>query len=560
MSYKLFLVEDEIVTRDGIRTSVNWADAGFQWSGEASDGELALALIEAEQPDILITDIRMPFMDGLELSRIVRERFPRTRIVILSGHDEFRYAQEALQLGATEYLLKPVSAQDLLGALARVSAQLDREHQQEEQLSRLQSRLDDNLNVMRQRFLVDVVTGRLLPSVAVDEAQRVQIDLVARNYLAMIVRCQVTREMPHLARLEAYHSVRQRVADCLSAWPDLLFFIKDVEETGLIIKGDTPAIVQATAQRLAAQLTALLHTDDDLDGGLDDGVVIGVGAGRLAQRLGELPQSFLDAFDAAKMQTRQFARHELRITISPQQLLALDPTAAITFLRQGNLKEVDAFLETHLAAVHSDDVHLHALAEFLVTDLLVATAAFVQEFGGAPEDIMPVRDELTLLLAEGDSVPKLRALMRRLLTQALLYRDRHTDRTRHLVEQAKHYIQLNLTSDDISLHTVADSVGWSPSHFSAVFSREVGETFIEYLTRQRMLKARELLRMTPLSTAEVGRQVGYNNPRYFYAVFRKATGQTPTEFRQNRSGEMRNTLRDSQSRGNPAAGGKAVDR
>ena len=167
MSYKLFLVEDEIVTRDGIRTSVNWADAGFQWSGEASDGELALALIEAEQPDILITDIRMPFMDGLELSRIVRERFPRTRIVILSGHDEFRYAQEALQLGATEYLLKPVSTQDLLDALARVSAQLDREHQQEEQLSRLQSRLDDNLNVMRQRFLVDVVTGRLSPSVAV---------------------------------------------------------------------------------------------------------------------------------------------------------------------------------------------------------------------------------------------------------------------------------------------------------------------------------------------------------------------------------------------------------
>ncbi len=116
MLYKVFLVEDEIVTREGIRDSVDWAGAGLRWCGEAPDGELALAMIEAEAPDILITDIKMPFMDGLELSRIVRERLPQTRIVILSGHDEFRYAQEAIQLGVTDYLLKPVSAQELLDA------------------------------------------------------------------------------------------------------------------------------------------------------------------------------------------------------------------------------------------------------------------------------------------------------------------------------------------------------------------------------------------------------------------------------------------------------------
>ena len=110
MPYKAFFVEDEIVTREGIRDNVNWHSHGFEFCGEAPDGEMALPLLQATQPDVLITDIRMPFMDGLELCRIVREQMPWVKIIILSGHDEFEYAQEAIKLGVTEYLLKPVTA------------------------------------------------------------------------------------------------------------------------------------------------------------------------------------------------------------------------------------------------------------------------------------------------------------------------------------------------------------------------------------------------------------------------------------------------------------------
>ncbi len=109
MTYKVFLVEDEIVTREGIRDNVNWNAFGFEFCGDAPDGEIALPALQQVQPHLLITDIRMPFLDGLELSQIVRERLPATRIVILSGHDEFEYAQRAIKLGVSEYLLKPVS-------------------------------------------------------------------------------------------------------------------------------------------------------------------------------------------------------------------------------------------------------------------------------------------------------------------------------------------------------------------------------------------------------------------------------------------------------------------
>ena len=107
--YKVFLIEDEIVAREGIRDNVNWNAHGFQFSGDAPDGEIALSLLETTRPDLIITDIKMPFMDGLQLCKIVRERMPDTKIVILSGHDEFEYAHKAINLGVKEYILKPVT-------------------------------------------------------------------------------------------------------------------------------------------------------------------------------------------------------------------------------------------------------------------------------------------------------------------------------------------------------------------------------------------------------------------------------------------------------------------
>ena len=138
MSYKVFFVEDEIVTREGIRDKVDWQGNGFEFCGEAPDGEMALPLLQAIQPDVLITDIKMPFMDGLELSRIVHERIPATKIIILSGHDEFEYAQAAIKLGVTEYLLKPVTVQDLHRVLQQLATQLDQERHVQENLKKLQ--------------------------------------------------------------------------------------------------------------------------------------------------------------------------------------------------------------------------------------------------------------------------------------------------------------------------------------------------------------------------------------------------------------------------------------
>src|SRR5215212_792816 len=159
MTYKVFLVEDEIVTREGIRDTVDWAAAGYQFCGEAPDGEIALPLIYERRPETVITDIKMPFMDGLQLCRILRDTLPATKIIILSGHDEFKYAQEAIQIGVTEYLLKPIVPQDLLATLRKVAHQIDEERLTSAHLEALHAQMANHQSLLRERCLFNLVTG-----------------------------------------------------------------------------------------------------------------------------------------------------------------------------------------------------------------------------------------------------------------------------------------------------------------------------------------------------------------------------------------------------------------
>jgi two-component system response regulator YesN len=138
--YKVFLVEDEIVVREGIRNSIPWEKTSYTLTGEAPDGEVALSMILDSKPDILITDIKMPFVDGLTLSRIVKKNLPLIKIIILSGHDEFEYAREAISIGVEEYLLKPVSAQEMIKTLDKMAKQIDEEKERLLGLDGLRSR------------------------------------------------------------------------------------------------------------------------------------------------------------------------------------------------------------------------------------------------------------------------------------------------------------------------------------------------------------------------------------------------------------------------------------
>ena len=179
---KVFLVEDEIVMREGIKKNIQWEKEGFEFVGDASDGELAYPLIQKTKPDILITDIRMPFMDGLELSRLVKQELPDIKIMILSGYDEFEYAKEAIKIGITDYLVKPISGAKLLEAVKKVAQVIEEEKEQKEFLQTFEKEREENARLSRQKFFKKLVSGNHPVSALLKEGREIGMDLAADRY------------------------------------------------------------------------------------------------------------------------------------------------------------------------------------------------------------------------------------------------------------------------------------------------------------------------------------------------------------------------------------------
>ena len=176
---KTFLVEDEVVIREMIKKMIPWEQYGFELAGEASDGEMALPLILKSKPDLLITDIKMPFMDGLSLSRIVREEFPKTKILIISGYDDFEYARQAIEVGVDQYLLKPVTRMKLKNVLLELKDKIEQDQEQEDYRTQFQNEIQEYEQFSRRRFMEKILEGELSVKEIYDEAERQSIEILS---------------------------------------------------------------------------------------------------------------------------------------------------------------------------------------------------------------------------------------------------------------------------------------------------------------------------------------------------------------------------------------------
>ncbi len=519
MPYKVFFVEDEIVIREGIRDSVDWAGCGFEYCGDAPDGEIALPLLQALKPDVLITDIRMPFMDGLQLSQIMRDRLPATKIIILSGHDEFEYAQQAIKLGVFEYLLKPVSQQDLMGALHHVASALEQENQERQVLQQLREQVELNRAALRERLLLKLVTGAATSAEAIEKSDLLGLDLVSRCYLVVAIKLEPTGRPDQLDYLE-YQRIQQVIATTIESDPDVCLLTKDVDELVLIIKGASPANVQEESQLIVERArAAAMRTSCEII----------VGYGVPVQRISDINRSFIAA--TAEMQDVVDWRKGA-LGFEKYDLLRVSSSIVAEYLRLGTAEGVDAALTAFMRPLGEKAVRSPIVRSFVFADIVLTAARFVDELGGVAGEIVPELDDLPIGVAAIQSTEQLWQKARTVLLRVVNFRDSSVlNHYTEVIQQAQEHIHRQYMNPELSLASVAAQVNLSACHFSAVFSQQTGGTFKSYLTETRIKKASELLRTTALRAFEIGLQVGYNDPNYFSHVFRKHTGLTPLEFR-----------------------------
>ncbi len=522
--YKIFLVEDEIVTRESIRDRVDWQAAGFEFSGEAPDGEMALPLIQAIRPDVLITDIKMPFMNGLELCKIVHESMPEIKTIILSGHDEFNYAQEAVRLGVTEYLLKPVSSQDLVTVLQKVGRQIEREAQERDRLQALQGQVLENLPAMQDNFLRQLVLGRVSMMEAIKESMQIKLKLIARSYLVVFVRIAFANEDPSTLN-QRYAESEQVIAEVARRGADVLVFKMGLGETVLIFKGDSAEHLREDGYLLAEAIKEAVRTQTKAS--------MALGISEPCKYIGEIPQAFIEAFEKVRTGAGVTQATPGAEAARPIELTRLDPGLTEAYLKFETPAAFDRYFSAYLQPVPAEIQATRLFREYILLDILRTAANFVNELGGDAGKVIPELTESEGFQAATANLPLTRQWVYNVLRRALDFRDaRIGHQYGVLIARAQDFIDSHFPDPALSLKTVAASVNLSSSHFSALFSRETGGTFIEYLTQRRIERAMTLLSTTNLRAAEISEAVGYDNPQYFSTVFKKICGLTPIEYRQ----------------------------
>lgn len=534
---KVFLVEDEMVIRRGIKNSIDWEKEGYIFCGEASDGELAYPMIIKEKPDILITDIRMPFMDGLELCKLVKKELPNIKILILSGYDEFDYAKEAIRLGVTEYLLKPISSGKLLEALNGVSESIRREKEDKDLVRKYMEEMRENTEHEKQKFFEQMIAGNLSMADALETGKKYEMNLSAGMYNLLLFRFTLGEENRKSGELlgEAEYAIEK-----LTERLEYVFeFQRGVEGWAFLLMADNEEQMSERVKELSKDLEEIMKNYSTI-------AYFG-GIGQPVARLRELEESFREAERALAARftmelNRIISVEDIRMAQNVDTLDDIEITSfgeiektrtmLEKFLNNGAEDEIDEFVDVYINELPEENLKSVLMRQYIIMDAYIVMMSFCEKIEGIEGEMQAQSEELKNSMKTIQTLEEIKNYIRMLLKKIIGVRDTISGRRySDIIEIAKDQIRKTYMSDEISLNTIAAEVGMSPSYFSSIFSKEMGKTFVEYLTEIRMDRAKELLMCSSMKTSEIGYEVGYKDPHYFSYTFKKTQNCTPKEFR-----------------------------
>lgn len=534
---KVFLVEDEMVIRRGIKNSIDWEKEGYIFCGEASDGELAYPMIIKEKPDILITDIRMPFMDGLELCKLVKKELPNIKILILSGYDEFDYAKEAIRLGVTEYLLKPISSGKLLEALNGVSESIRREKEDKDLVRKYMEEMRENTEHEKQKFFEQMIAGNLSMADALETGKKYEMNLSAGMYNLLLFRFTLGEENRKSGELlgEAEYAIEK-----LTERLEYVFeFQRGVEGWAFLLMADNEEQMSERVKELSKDLEEIMKNYSTI-------AYFG-GIGQPVARLRELEESFREAERALAARftmelNRIISVEDIRMAQNVDTLDDIEITSfgeiektrtmLEKFLNNGAEDEIDEFVDVYINELPEENLKSVLMRQYIIMDAYIVMMSFCEKIEGIEGEMQAQSEELKNSMKTSQTLEEIKNYIRMLLKKIIGVRDTISGRRySDIIEIAKDQIRKTYMSDEISLNTIAAEVGMSPSYFSSIFSKEMGKTFVEYLTEIRMDREKELLMCSSMKTSEIGYEVGYKDPHYFSYIFKKTQNCTPKEFR-----------------------------
>lgn len=528
---KVMVIDDEPIVAKGLRSLIDWESLGFTWLKPAHNGIAALERIDNEQPDLMIIDCKMPHMSGIELLTTLRQRQLRTKSIFLSGFDEFQLVQQAIRLGASEYMLKPPDINKLVETVCRL-----REDWAEEQRARKQ--MEDNLPLLRDRFLRGLLDGAQLNDTAFMEKNRyLNLPLQTGAFIAALISIETNPDYPKTFSYEEQQlmnfALQNITCESLELYPSLTTTWDGGQRLAILITGEhvfLPALRDDLRQLCEnIRLTLKCHVNIGVSQIQHDLNANGSIAHREASTAleykyytGPNEVIFLDDIDW-EVSGAAGDRHAVHVPVHFEKLQ--------NALKLGMPDEMEQWLELFASDLKARDYPImHTKSIGLQTVIFAYQVLSEMHAKYQFNDLLTPASINAVMSSESvhDMTEKVRQCLRYVLQHTIGLRKSGKNPS---VEKAKQYIAYHYATN-ISLEKLAKETHLSPVYVSFLFKQVESMTISDYVTHVRVEKAKQLLKSTSYHISEIANQVGYQDERYFSRIFKKKTGFTPSEYKQ----------------------------
>lgn len=539
--YKLLLVDDEAEVRRGIISKIDWSKTGFEIAGEAENGLEALEVMERINPDVAIIDIKMPFMDGMQLAEVFSRDYPATKLMILSGFDEFDYAQKAIRYNVMEYILKPFGADELMTILERLKDVLDEEKMRNADLEKLRNDYMESLPILKERFLNALITDVMDTDEIMEKARRFNITLPDGPSVVAIVKHNLDQSsiektgeaMSPFEEKELHGYAVYETCERIGSAQGCVSFMRAGGETVMIIPLDEDGDIKH-AFLILEEIRMVIEKTHPM--------TVTIGIGEYARDLVSLHMSHEGAETALEHQLVEGSNRLLWISdLLPKDHGQYTFTEEMdrelrTTIRAGSTEDIENVIKRHFATMRDEEIS-YLDCRLFINEMLTALFRIARSHNLNLVDLVE-EDNLFILMKELEVLEKtekwfLETCTR--LNQHIL--ENRMSGIQRMVEMAKMHVRTQFHDSDLNLDTISQMLHISPSYFSRMFKKESGMTFIQYLTEIRMEKAMEYILETDLKNFEIAEKIGYAEANYFSYSFKKFYGQSPTAMRKNKKAE-----------------------
>jgi two-component system, response regulator YesN len=523
---KVIITDDEIQIRKGLRMKVDWEEEGFQIVGEASNGRDTLELLGTMDIDLVITDMRMPIMDGMELARRCQQEFPKVKVIVLSGYSDFEYVRGSMKEGVKDYLLKPVAPDELVEALRKIRKEIEEERRKQVETAQMRQLVLTQFQEVQEQYLLYLVKEEWLQlNLVIERLRQLQLEeLVKENVVVQFFTVEIRESFGNPNRVKELWVPFQMLCKEVSkehtgtfsfydpSYANMIHFLQLIDSERV---NDTSRLVESVQRNVKRLLN--LET------------VIGIG--NVVTGLTNFKTGYISSLLAWSQSQLGSQSQIIDAAITKEEVFEFSPDLERKLTNAIENINFEAFKENIQTLLRGNGNQSILSFSFAANRLLFLLGSLARKYDIETKDIQKTiwncQQSIWELNSQGKVIENLLQLAQLIIEKVRMAR---FSNGKLIVDSVRHYLDQHYASE-ISLTLLSELFHINSAHLSETFKNYVGQNFSDYLVNLRMDKAQQFLRDKELKIIDVANLVGFSNSGYFSTVFKKHFGQTPVEFR-----------------------------